>query len=84
MLARTPLVFEGDAQADLARNPLLKARLDAANWPAIAPLGPRLAGRPGRDQGPDLGPVPPPRGQPPLDRRPERSSRRSASCPPRS
>lgn len=33
VLARTPLVFEGDAQADLARNPLLKARLDAANWP---------------------------------------------------
>ncbi|SIN72136.1 FtsK/SpoIIIE family protein [Singulisphaera sp. GP187] len=34
VLARTPLVFEGDAQADLARNPLLKARLAPATWPA--------------------------------------------------
>ncbi|AGA28803.1 FtsK/SpoIIIE domain-containing protein [Singulisphaera acidiphila] len=33
VLARTPLVFEGDAQADLARNPLLKARLEPAIWP---------------------------------------------------
>ncbi|WP_406693831.1 FtsK/SpoIIIE domain-containing protein [Singulisphaera sp. Ch08] len=34
VLARSPLVFEGDAQADLARNPLLKARLAPATWPS--------------------------------------------------
>jgi hypothetical protein len=32
-LARTPIVFEGDAPADLARNALLLARLDAPAWP---------------------------------------------------
>src|SRR5262249_39604618 len=32
-LSRTPLVFEGDAPADLARNALLKARLEALAWP---------------------------------------------------
>ena len=33
VLARTPIVFEGDAPADLARNPLLRERLDAPAWP---------------------------------------------------
>jgi len=33
-LARTPIVFEGDAPADLARNSALAARLDAPAWPA--------------------------------------------------
>ena len=33
VLARTPIVFEGDAPADLARNPLLRARLEAPAWP---------------------------------------------------
>jgi hypothetical protein len=33
VLARTPLVFEGDTEADLARNPLLKPRLEDATWP---------------------------------------------------
>ena len=32
-LSRTPIVFEGDAPADLARNPLLRQLLDAAAWP---------------------------------------------------
>ena len=32
ILARTPIVFEGDAPADLARNPLLRERLDAPAW----------------------------------------------------
>jgi S-DNA-T family DNA segregation ATPase FtsK/SpoIIIE len=32
-LARTPIVFEGDAPADLARNRLLHARIAAAAWP---------------------------------------------------
>jgi hypothetical protein len=34
VLSRTPIVFEGDAPADLARNPLLKSRLDETSWPA--------------------------------------------------
>ncbi len=33
ILARTPIVFEGDAPADLARNPLLHRMLDAETWP---------------------------------------------------
>jgi hypothetical protein len=33
VLSRTPIVFEGDAPADLARNPLLQARLAASSWP---------------------------------------------------
>ena len=33
ILARTPIVFEGDAPADLARNPMLHQRLAAAAWP---------------------------------------------------
>jgi hypothetical protein len=33
-LARTPLVFEGDAEAELARNPLLRSRLAAPSCPA--------------------------------------------------
>ena len=39
-LARSPIVFEGDAQADLARNPLLRSRLEAgapAETPRSAP-----------------------------------------------
>jgi hypothetical protein len=32
-LARTPIVFEGDAPADLARNAPLKERLEAPRWP---------------------------------------------------
>ncbi len=34
VLSRTPIVFEGDAPADLARNPALAALLDSPNWPA--------------------------------------------------
>jgi DNA segregation ATPase FtsK/SpoIIIE, S-DNA-T family len=34
VLTRTPIVFEGDAPADLAKNPLLKSRLEALAWPA--------------------------------------------------
>ena len=33
ILARTPIVFEGDAPADLARNHLLEARIEASTWP---------------------------------------------------
>jgi S-DNA-T family DNA segregation ATPase FtsK/SpoIIIE len=33
ILARTPIVFEGDAPADLSRNTLLRARLEAQAWP---------------------------------------------------
>jgi len=32
--ARVPIVFEGDAQADFARNPELLERLEAPSWPA--------------------------------------------------
>ncbi len=47
-LARTPIVFEGDAPADLARNPQLTAALNAATWPeaprsALAWLGDPVA-----------------------------------------
>ena len=34
VLTRTPIVFEGDAPADLSRNPQLAALLDAPAWPA--------------------------------------------------
>jgi S-DNA-T family DNA segregation ATPase FtsK/SpoIIIE len=34
LLARTPIVFEGDAPAELPRNPLLTPLLDAPGWPA--------------------------------------------------
>jgi hypothetical protein len=34
VLARKPIVFEGDAPADIARNPLLKPLLESAAWPA--------------------------------------------------
>src|SRR5262249_37515990 len=33
VLARTPIVFEGDAPAELARNALLRAKLDTTAWP---------------------------------------------------
>jgi hypothetical protein len=33
VLSRTPIVFEGDAPADLARNAILRQRLAAATWP---------------------------------------------------
>jgi hypothetical protein len=33
-LARTPIVFEGDARAEIARNPALNERIDADAWPA--------------------------------------------------
>jgi hypothetical protein len=33
VLSRTPIVFEGDAPADLARNPLLNQRIAASTWP---------------------------------------------------
>ena len=70
---RVPIVFEGDAEAELARNPTLRQPC----WkprvgPEVAPVGPGLAGRPGGDQGADLGPVPPPGGESPPGRRPER------------
>jgi hypothetical protein len=34
VLSRTAIVFEGDAPADLTRNPLLKPFLEAPSWPA--------------------------------------------------
>ncbi|HWE40792.1 MAG TPA: FtsK/SpoIIIE domain-containing protein, partial [Isosphaeraceae bacterium] len=34
ILTRTPIVFEGDAPADLSRNPQLSAALNAPGWPA--------------------------------------------------
>jgi S-DNA-T family DNA segregation ATPase FtsK/SpoIIIE len=34
VLARTPIVFEGDAPAVLGRNPLLRAILNAPSWPS--------------------------------------------------
>jgi DNA segregation ATPase FtsK/SpoIIIE, S-DNA-T family len=40
VLSRTPIVFEGDAPAVLARNHLLKTRLESATWPE----SPRSAG----------------------------------------
>ena len=48
ILARTPIVFEGDAPAELSRNPLLRAGLDATSWPesprsAMAWLGDPVA-----------------------------------------
>ena len=52
--------------------PCSRALLDAAGLARVAPFGPGLGRRRGRDQGPDLGPLPPPGGQPPADRRPER------------
>ncbi len=33
ILARTPIVFEGDAPADLSRNPFLQANVKSAAWP---------------------------------------------------
>ena len=33
VLARNPIVFEGDAAADLSQNPALRERLEAAGWP---------------------------------------------------
>ena len=33
VLARTPIVFEGDAAAELGSNPLLRERLEAPAWP---------------------------------------------------
>ncbi len=32
-LSRTPIVFEGDAPTELFRNPLLKSRIEAEEWP---------------------------------------------------
>ncbi len=34
VLARTPIVFEGDAPANLELNPLLRERINAPEWPA--------------------------------------------------
>ena len=34
VLARTPIVFEGDAPAELARNPVLAPLIEAPAWPA--------------------------------------------------
>jgi hypothetical protein len=33
VLARTPIIFEGDAAAELASNPMLRERLEAPEWP---------------------------------------------------
>jgi hypothetical protein len=33
VLSRSPIIFEGDAPAELARNPLLRKLLDAPTWP---------------------------------------------------
>ena len=60
-LARTPIVFEGDAPADLALNALLRERIQARDLARFAAIRPRLARGRHRDQGPDLGAVPPPR-----------------------
>ena len=43
--ARTPIVFEGDAPADLARNPSFASELEAPTWPEVAAIGPGLARR---------------------------------------
>ena len=71
-LARTPIVFEGDAAADLARNPLLRQQLEHAGLARIGAIGPGLAGRPGGDQGANGCTLPPPGGQSLADRWPER------------
>ena len=44
VLARTPIVFEGDAPADLARNPLLRERLAAPAWPDAPRSAPAWVG----------------------------------------
>ena len=44
ILARTPIVFEGDAPADLMRNSLLQQRLAAPGLARVAPLGPGWVG----------------------------------------
>jgi hypothetical protein len=33
ILARAPIVFEGDTPADVARNPMLRQQLEASTWP---------------------------------------------------
>ena len=75
ILARTPIVFEGDAPADLARNPMLRERLAAPRLARFAALDAGVGRRRDLDQGPDVGPVPAPGGKPSLDRRPERRGR---------
>ena len=44
VLARTPIVFEGEAPAELARNPLLRRQLDAPAWPESPPSAPAWLG----------------------------------------
>jgi hypothetical protein len=44
ILARTPIVFEGDAPADLARNSPLRDRLNAPNWPELPRSAPAWLG----------------------------------------
>jgi len=45
-LKRTPIVFEGDAQADLARNPALRSLLGAPTWPTTPRSAPAWLGDP--------------------------------------
>ena len=79
ILARTPIVFEGDAPADLARNPLLHQRLARRCLARVAAIDPGVGGRRDLDQRPDLGPVSAPGGEPSADRRSERRGARSGS-----
>ncbi len=72
VLARTPIVFEGDAPADLARNPRSRALLDAPTWPASPRSAQAWVGDPVAIKEPTVGPLPPPGREPPADRRPER------------
>ena len=51
MLARTPIVFEGDAPAELARNPLLRAAARRHGLARVAAVGAGLGGRRDLDQG---------------------------------
>ncbi len=44
ILARTPIVFEGDAPAELADNPLLRQRVEAATWPESPRSAPAWVG----------------------------------------
>ena len=75
-LARTPIVFEGNAPADLEPEPAARA---ACSTPRTGPTPPRSTqawlGDADRDQGPDRGRLPPPERQQPADRRPEGGDR---------
>ncbi len=46
ILNRIPIVFEGDAEAELARNPLLRPFLESPTWPATPRSAPAWLGDP--------------------------------------